>query len=150
MYVLLVIDEDLRLIVTSVLLGGLLCLHAAVRPFKSKFNNIQECITVLNLLAVHSVLLYKENLVGLKISKALITVGVIYFTLAIVFHCCMYSWNNMIHKRMKWFFCKISNVKCLKYLCDRFYKAQVSQADRRSQLEIPDVAYNYREFQENP
>ena len=147
-YVLLVIDEDLRLIVISVLLGGLLCLHAAVRPFKSKFNNIQECITVLNLLAVHSVLLYKKNLVGLKISKALITIGVIYFTLAIVFHCCMYSWNNMIHKRMKWLFCKISNVKCLKYLCDRFYKAQVPQADRRSRLEIPDVTYNYREFQE--
>ena len=54
----------------------------------------------------------------------------------------------MIHKRMKWLFCKISNMKCLKYLCDRFHKAQVPHADQSSRLEIADVTYNYREFQE--
>ena len=143
-YVLLVLDEDLRLIVISLIFGGLLCIHAAVQPFKSKFNNIQECITILNLLAVHSVLPYK-NSVGLKITNVLITVGVIYFTLAIVFHCCMCC-RNMIHERTKWLFHKINKVKSIKCLCDKLYKAQVPQADEN--VGQPEMACNYQEFQE--
>ena len=140
-YVLLVLDEDMRVIVISLVLGGLLCIHAAVQPFKTKFNNIQECIAVLNLLAVHSILPHK-NLVGL--TKALITVVVMYFTLALVFHCCIYCWNSMIHKRMKQLFSKIDKFKCIKCLCDKL-KAQVPQPDENAgQLEMA----NYREFQE--
>ena len=147
-YVLLVIDEDLRLVVISVLFGGLVYLHAAVKPFKSKFYNIQECVTILNLLAVHVVLLYKKNLVGLKIAKILITVGMIYFILAIVYHCCMYRCNNKIQKSIKWLLCKINEVKGIKWLCHKFCKLKASQEDHNSEMEIPDVTYNYKEFQE--
>ena len=146
-YVLLAIDEDMSLII-SVLFSGLLYLHTAVQPFKNKFHNIQECITILNLSAIHAALSYKKNLVGLKIAKTLIAVGVIYFMLAIIFHCCMYRWNNMIHKIMKWMFYKISKVKGIKWLCHKFCKEQVPQADQNNQLEIADVDNNYREFQE--
>ena len=144
-YVLLVFDEDLRLVIISVLFGGLLYLHAAVKPFKSKFNNIQERIAILNLLTVHVALLYKKNLVGLKIAKVLISVGVIYFILAIVCHCCMYRCNNKIHTSIKWFVCKIYNVKGIKWLRHKFHH---SNAPQINELKIPDVSYNYQEFQE--
>ena len=94
-YALLVINEDISLLAISGLLGGLLCLHAAVQPFKSKFYNIQECITILNLLLTYSALSCKKHLIGIKIAKALATIGVVYFILAIILHCQMEYYKQM-------------------------------------------------------
>ena len=148
MYVLLVIDEDMRLVVISVLLGGLLCLHASVQPFKSKFYNIQERITILNLLAVHAVLLYKKNLVGLKIVKVLITVGVIYFTLAIVLHCCMYRCSKLIHRNFKRFFCKVKSI-CYKVCNSQNNHNNEMESLNNRKVDVPLVYPNYQEFQES-
>jgi len=106
MYVLLGIDEDMGFVVISILLGVLLCLHAAVQPFKSKFHNIQECITILNLLAVYAALSYKKNLICLRIAKTLITIGVAYFMIAIVFHSCIYRWKTNFTKVLNCFFAR--------------------------------------------
>ena len=145
-YVLLVLDGDLRLVIISVLFGGLLYLHTTVKPFKSRFHNIQECITILNLLTVHVALLYKKNLVGLKIAKVLISVGVIYFILAIVYHCCMYRCNNKIHTSIEWLTCKVYNIKGIKRLCHKLRHLNTPQSN---ELEITDASYNYQEFQES-
>ena len=141
------------ILLISILLGGLLCLHAAVQPHKSKFHNIQECIAILNLLAVHAVLLYKKNIVGRKIAMILISIGVYYFIIAIVLHCCMYKWNNLIVKGIKWSFYMISKVKTI---CSKFLKIKHPQENNTTDSElnilksrIPDVAYpNFQEFQE--
>ena len=109
-YVLLAINEDTHLII-SVVLGGLLYFHATMQPFKNKFQNIQECFTILNLSAIHAALSYKNNFIGLKIAKVLITVGMIYFILAIVLHCCVYRCNNMIHNVMEWLSSRIRKGK---------------------------------------
>ena len=146
-YVLSAIDEEISLVVITVLLGGLLCLHAAVQPFMNKFHNIQECIAILNLLAVHTVLLYTKSSVGLKIVMVLIQIGVIYFTAAILFHCCMYKWNGLVHKITKWFLCKICEVKSM--YC-KFFKVEISQENQTIQMQdsADQVHSNYEEFQE--
>ena len=147
-YALPAIDEDLSFLLISILLGGLLCLHAAVQPHKSKFHNIQECIAILNLLAVHAVLLYKKNIVGRKIAMILISIGVYYFIIAIVLHCCMYKWNNLIVKGIKWSLFIISKVK------KKFVKVKSLQEDNSIKINtlkrrIPDVAYpNMHKLQE--
>ena len=150
-YALPAIDEDLSFLVISFLLGGLLCLHAAVQPFKSKFCNIQECVAILNLLALHAALLYKKILVGQKIAMVLIRIGVYYFIMAIVLHCCMYRWNNLIYKNIKWSLFMICKVKIV---CFKF-KIKIPQQDNSTEINslrsrIPDVAYpNFQEFQES-
>ena len=149
-YVLLSLSEDTYLIIT-VLLGGLLYFHATVQPFKSKFHNIQECFTVLNLLAIHAALSYNKSFIGLEIAKVLITVGIIYFILAIVLHCSMYKCNNIVHKGMEWLSYRISQVKGVKWLfhnlCARDCKTQVL-LDQNNKQELRDVNDNYQEFQE--
>ena len=148
-YALPSIDEDLSFLVISVLLGGLLCLHAAVQPYKSKFCNIQECIAILNLSAVHAALLYKKNVAGQKMAMILIRIGVYYFIMAIVLHCCMYRWNNVIVKSIKCSLFMISKVKC------KFIKVKSLQEDNSTEINslksrIPDVAYpNIQELQES-
>ena len=137
-YTLSAIDEDIGLLAIPALLGGLLCVHAAVQPFKSKFYNIQECITVLNLLVVYSALSYKKNSIGLKLAKVLITIGVVYFMLVIVLHCVLYKWNKIIYKYTKWL--HGLKVKALQENCSY----EMRGLDNR----IKDKTYNYKEFQE--
>ena len=144
-YALLAIDEDLSFLIISILFGGLLCLHAAVQPYKSKFCNIQECIATLNLSAVHAALLYKKNVVGHKIAMILISIGACYFIIAIVLHCCMYRWNNLIVKGIKWSFYTINKVKTIFKLPQENSITELNTLKSR----IPDVAYpNFQEFQE--
>ena len=60
----------------------------------------------------------------------------------------MYRCNNKIYKGIRWLICKFYNVKSMKWLCYKFCKSKASQ-DHVRELEIPDVTYNYREFQES-
>ena len=117
-----------------------------LNAFKSKFHNIQECITILNLLAVYAVLLYTKNSVGLTIVMVLMRIGVIYFTVAILLHCCMYRCNNLIHKSIKWFLCEV------KVICCKLCKVEISQENQNIQMQdLADHAYvhsNYEEFLE--
>ena len=147
-FALLAINEDMHLII-SVLFGGLLYFHATVQPFKNKLHNIQECFTILNLSAIHAALSYKNNFIGLKIAKILITFGIIHFTVAIVLHCCAYK-CNVIHKVMEWLSCKINKVKGIKWLCHKFgeFEAQTLQAHQYGEMELADVNNDYQEFQE--
>ena len=157
-YVLSASDEDISLVAIPALLGGLLCLHAAVQPFKSKFHNIQECITILNLLVITSVLSYRKHLVGLKLAKVLILIGVVYFMLAIAYHCIMYRWNELIYKGIKLLYCKFHKMKGIncKWLYHGIHTAKFSQEDcsdhRNIRMEglnkIEDVCDNYEEFQD--
>ena len=147
-YALPAIDEDLSFLVISILLGGLLWLHAAVQPYKNKFCNIQECFAILNLSAVHAALLYKKNLVGQNMAMVLISISVYYFIIAIVLHYCVYRWNNLIVKSIKWSLFIISKVKII---CFKDVKVKYPQEDNTTELKsrIPDVAYpNFQEFQE--
>ena len=141
-YVLSAVDEDISLVVITVLLGGLLCVHAAVQPFKNIFHNIQECITILNLLAVHAVLLYSKNSVGLTIVMVLIRIGVIYFTLTILLHFCMYRCNNLVYKSIKWFHCEVKNICC------KFCRVEISHQNIQTQDLADQVHSDYEEFLE--
>ena len=153
-YVLPAIDKDMSLVIISAALGGLLCLHAALQPFKRKFYNIQECIAILNLLAVHSALLHNESSTGRKLAMIMITIGVVYFMIVIILQCCihMYKCNNAIHKSIEWLLLKVCRMK--ESVWHKLCKLKASQEDNNNELEnlknrIPDVAYpSYQEFQE--
>ena len=78
----------------------------------------------------------------------LICIGVYYFIIAIVLHCCMYRWNNMIVKSIRWSLFVISKVKII---CFKYVEVKYPQEDNITELtsRIPDVAYpNFQEFQE--
>ena len=139
-YILSAFDDDISFLATGILFAGLLCLHGVIQPFKSRFHNIQESVTIVNLLAAHVAPLYKKDFLGLKVAQILLAVGIAYFTLAVVFHCCMHRWKDTIYKGIKWVYHKIHKVK----------KSQELQSVEMDSLSsrIADVTYNYKEFQE--
>ena len=149
-------DESVSLVAIPALLGGLLCLHAAVQPFKSRFHNIQECVTILNLLVITTALSYRKNLVGLKVAKVLILIGVVYFMLAIAFHCIMYRWNELICKNIELLHHKFHEVKRIKWFYHRIHNTKSSQEVytdcKQFKMEdinrVEDASDNYEEFQD--
>ena len=106
-YILSAFGNDISFLTTGILFAGLLCLNGVIQPFKSRFHNIQESVTIVNLLAAHVALLYKKDFLGLKVAQILLAVGIAYFTLAVVFHCCMHRWKNAIFKCIKRVYHKI-------------------------------------------
>ena len=141
-YILSALQKDVSFITISILLAGLLCLHGVIQPFKSNFHNIQESVIIVNLLAAHVAPLYKNYRLGLKVAQILLTIGVIYLILAIVFSWCMQKFGKTIFKCIRWLQCKICKKKILKNI---FPVEMECLSDR-----IPEVAYvhNYQEFQE--
>ena len=141
-YALSAFDNDISFITISILLTGLLCLHGAVQPFKSKFHNIQESITVANLVVVHTAQLYKKGLLGPKIAQLLLAIGVTYFIIMITIHCCMHSCKNTIKKGIRWLHHSVRS---------HIFKVNISQQSNEMETfssRIADVTYNYKEFQE--
>ena len=125
---------------TSMLFVCLLCLHGVVRPFKNTFHNIQESVMIANLLAAHVAPLYKKDSLGLKVAQILLTIGIIYIIIVVVFHCCMHRWGDTIYK-------------CIKSLRHRIYEKKTPQDKFLFRMEglksrIVDVTYDYKEFQE--
>ena len=139
-YILSAFGNDITFLSTSVLFTGLLCLHGVIQPFKSQFYNIQESVMIANLLAAHVAPLYKKDLVGLKVAKILLAIGIIYFIIVIVFHCFMHRWEDKIYKCIKWIHRKICKTKKSQEL----HSIQMESLSSR----IADVTYNYKEFQE--
>ena len=133
-------EKDISFIATNILLASLICLHGVVQPFKNKFHNIQEPIAIVNLLAAHVTLLYKNDLLGLKVAQILLACGAAYFIIAIIFHCCMYRWGDSIFKVIKWLHRKI----CEKKILEKNNSIEMKGLSSR----ITDVTYNYQEFQE--
>ena len=140
-YALSAFDNDISFITISILLTGLLCLHGAVQPFKSKFHNIQESITVANLVVVHTAQLYKKDLLGPKVAQLLLAIGVTYFIIMITIHCCMDRCKSEIYR----------GIKCLHHIVNFICKANISQQNNEMESlsnSTADVTYNYKEFQE--
>ena len=142
-YVSSVLDEDTSFITISILLAGLLCLHGIIQPFKNKFHNIQESVAIVNLLAVHAAKFYNKNFLGLNIPEILLIIGLVYFIIAIIIHCLIYRWKNVIHKSMK------RLQQNIMWICTR-KSAQENTVNEMESLSsrIADVTCNYNEFQE--
>ena len=128
------------------LVAIVLCTHGIFHPFKSKFKNIRESLVSLNLLALHVIIaLYPDsinNFYKLLIIKALISTVLIYFTLLIFYHCAILLCGDLIKKKAN----KIKLMIIKMISVQQEHSKSLHMEELRSQ--IPDVAFNYKEFQE--
>ena len=137
-YVLSAFGNDISFITTSILFGGLLCLHGIVQPFKNKFHNTQESIAIAILLAAHVAPLYKPHSIGQKVAHILLVIGTLNLILVILFCYCKQRYKRKFLKYMTWLQGKIKEDSR-----SEFSAEMNSLSDR-----IADVTYNYKEFQE--
>lgn len=136
---LLAFAKDVSLTAIIILLGGILWWHGIAKPFRSKFENIQESVLILILLAAHAVLSCNE---GFKVAQIFITISVVYFLLILFFYCFIFRFKSMIQLNAKKVYDMIR--KILGLLSDHQDTIEMKTFSDN----IADVTYNYKEFRE--
>ena len=139
------LSRNISLFSGAVLVGIVLCTHSIMQPFKNKFNNFQESLVLLDLSVVYVTALYSEietSLYKLLIIRLLIITVLAYFILFIFCHCIMLLYGDAIKVRVN----KILQV-FLKITARKQTHLRSSGLEELSS-KIPDVAFNYKEFQE--
>ena len=139
------LSRSVSLFSGAVLAVVVLCIHGMVYPFKSKFQNFQESLVLLDLSAVYVTALYNEyenSKYKLFIIRLLIITVLAYFIVLIFCHCIMLMYGDAIKGRAH----KIKQM--LMKMIKRKQTSTESLKLEQLSSKIPNVAFNYEEFRE--
>ena len=136
------LDRNINMKVGIILITMLAGVHGHLHPFKNKIQNYQGFVWLMNLQVLHVLSINITNTVYVNI---LVTIATLHFTIIIVYHVMTYTWIGKVTSG------RIVSV-CLRvymFLNNKMMKSQdVPTARDREMNEIPDVTYNYHEYQE--
>ena len=139
------LSRNISLFSGTVLVAIVLCSHGILQPFKTKLNNFQESLVLLDLSVVYVTALYsgiENNFYKLLIIKLLIVTALAYFILFIFCYCVILLYSDAIKARAN----KIKQ-EFIKITARKQTHSRSSDMEELSS-KIPDVAFNYKEFQE--
>ena len=142
---LLALSRNVSLYSRTILVGIVLYIHGTLHPFKCKYKNNQESLILLDLLGLYVTALYNDNendRYKIFITRLLIITVLLYFIGLIFCHCVMLKCGEVIkHKAIK--------VKGILRKTIRTKQANPEKLHMEQlRSKIPDVAFNYKEFQE--
>ena len=139
------LSRNISLFSGTVLAAIVLCTHGIIQPFKNKLNNFQESLVLLDLSVVYVTALYSDienNFYKLLIIRVVIVTALAYFILFIFCHCVMLLYGDAIKARAN----KIKQ-EFIKITARKQTRSRSSDMEELSS-KIPDVTFNYKEFQE--
>jgi len=143
---LIAFDCNVNLMINTILITVLLCIHGFVQPFKSKFQNFQQTLVLLNIAVIDVIALYNQhhNSKAFIVISILISVGCYYFVIHIICHCIMHAFEDTFSR------CKTMLITCFAIWKKKKNKRKLSEVIRMRSLrrKIADVTYNYQKFQE--
>ena len=120
-----------------ILLIILVCFQGIFQPFKNSFKNIQESLVLSNLLTVYAITALNNDRnrhKNLFVVKLLINAQLAYFIIYIIGHSVMTVCGKTVTQR-----------------CDQifnFFTKKHQKSVKSYSCEIPETAYNYKEFQD--
>ena len=134
---------EFSLISGAIVVGILLCIQGVIQPFKSRFKNIQESFVLLNLLLLYLFALHDHyNITSTAVVQYLILVVLLYFILFILYTCITVLCGSKL-EILKEFVTRYT----LRWKKNKMIKpAEICMHNTIN--EIPDVTFNYKEFQE--
>ena len=115
-----------------------------MHPFKSWLKNVQESLVLLDLLALYVTTLYNDTKSKQKLPIAwyLLFPVLAYFIIFVCCHCIMSVCGNKIEQKWKSIILSVKN----KFINTKVSCELIGMKDFRN--EIPDIAINYKDFQE--
>ena len=112
--------------------------HTSAKPFKNNIKNYQEFLLILNLIVLYTfALLSASNDIDATVVNAMIALAVAQFSLIVMYHTLTYACNTK--KRLL--------SRCYNMLTRFYMKPKVQQIELYHS-NIPEVVYNYHEYQE--
>ena len=139
-----VFDSDINLTSGIILLGILLCVQGVLHPFKSWLKNVQESFVLLNLLALYVVTLYNNSKEKEELPMAwyLLSPVLAYFIISVSCHCFMSMCGKGVKQKVHSIASSLKN----KIFTHKEAHEMIDMEILRSR--IPDVALDYKDFQE--
>ena len=139
------LTRNTNLSIGAVLVGLVLCAHGIFHPFQSRFKNFQESLVLFNLLAVYVTALHTDNENSkhkFLIVRLLIISVLAYYIILIFCHCVMLRCGDTIKSKAN----KFKRMLMKGVTIKQTFSESLDMDQVRSK--IPDVAFNYKEFQE--
>ena len=139
------LDSNINLKIGIVILIITNTVHTSSEPFKSKIKSYQESLFIINLLGLYTFTLsFTQNEVKKIFVNVLIIVAAVQFVFIVLYHIFKYACSEKIKERA----ISLLHVTIAKRMI-RFCKRQAyDQQLELHQYNIPEVTYNYREYQE--
>ena len=135
-------NNKISLISGVVAAGALLCIQGIVRPFKSKFKNVQESLVLLNLLLVHIFAGHRDyNDSSNEIVEYLILMMLLYFSFFLLY----ISLTTFCGHRMK-------QIRSMLDVIHNIWKNKDKNSFKSAKpilsSEVPNPTFNYKEYRE--
>ena len=131
------LDRDNNVMLIIILLGMIICLHK-VFPFNKKINNVSEMLSLLNLQVIFVIAYFKNTnyvMINAAVSLVVFQLMCIILLHTKVLFCNDVNFTKIIVTRFgKWFPC--------------FRKKESQRRPIELASTVPEVMYNYKEFQE--
>ena len=145
-----VLDNKISFLSISVLLAVFFCIHGMSSPYNSKFQNIQEVLLLLNLLAIHVTAFYNSMFGGqsTKIIESLILIVLIYSAILLIYQCMKLLFNKNQIRKYKFFTIIHGYFDWNKWKLFRKYRFSQCKVKHNLSSIPPNVSHNFQSFQE--
>ena len=138
------LNKKINLMVGTILLGVLGGMTGIVQPFKNKYKNYQELLLIFNLHGLYGISQYDDT--NTTVVNVMITISAVQFMFIFTYHLITYGCGGSIRKRIQ--FCTRSLTQWIGTRLQKRPQCQNFQLQDNIRDNIPEVAFNYREFRE--
>ena len=140
------LDRNNNLTICAIIFGILGGIHGVLRPLRSKFQNYQELLFMFYLQGLYIIALNTKDATDMTAINTIIILVMVQFCLIIIYHIITYvcGVRDLGNKIVT------STDSFAKWITRSFSKPQNQQFELHNSIRnnIPDVAFNYREFRE--
>ena len=136
------LDRNINLIISIMLLAILGGVFGVIQPFKNKIKNYQELVLIFNLHGLYVISLHNDNS---NVVNIIIIMAAVHFIFIITYHIITYTFGGVITIKIQ----LIVNIltRWVTGLNNRLQDQQF-RLQENVRNNIPEVAFNYREYRE--
>ena len=137
------LDKNINLTISSVIFGSLGGLHGIMCPFKLKHKNYQELALILNLQGLYAISQYSQN-ASMTAVNVMITLTAVQLMFIVIYHMITYVYGGVMINKVR------LTVNILTGCITRSHKKAHQQFQLGNSIRdnIPECAFNYREYRE--
>ena len=139
------LDRTINLTVGIIVLIIINSMNTSCKPFKNKYKNYQEMYLFLNQIVLYNLTLYTYSTSTVNIMVFMVAV---HFSLIVLYHILTYTTGDITKVKLKDGVRKCIIVQFVKRMYGKSRVQQFELRNNMAHLNVPNVTYNYREYQE--
>jgi len=144
------LDKSTNLTTGMIILIIASSLNTACKPFKNKYKNYQELLLYLNQGILYTLVLSSQSDMIVTVVDVMVSLAAIHFSFIVMHHILIYLPDGIIKRKLNLGMNKCTDI--ILQIWNRLYaKSQNQQFELQNNtahLNIPNVTYNYQEYQE--